>query len=919
MSEVPEFNQTRAVAEGRRAEFIELFEEFASSYPHTLEGQEHIRTYEAGRKQGRQNFQEIEVAVNAGQNVTDAVLLNLLPHYNNPSNVHREAWIHIAPAVQGNIKRWFEGKKWREPEDWPEVAQQLFYFFWRCKEEPAELPAACEEFASSPYSKGFQMGLVTPMLNALRPDSFMLVNAKVRETINHFSAQKYGRNLLEYPKLNALGLAMVQDVEHMTEAASLSELRSSDRLDMFSHWLVGVKQYGFESTSYWKIAPGEKAWQWPECRDGNFIAIGWEGLGDVSSMARAEFEERRDELIAEHPDWTKARLEQVWTFSRIQEADRIVANRGISEVLGIGTVTGPYEFHPSIRHGHRLPVDWGDTQTRQVSEGNWRRTLLNLSPQKFQELRDAPLQDGQEPEYTGATEPSSPFSYQTFKLLGALHETPTKSFYEANKEDFRQYLEEPFQNLFREIAGRLPSRISEVMETKIRLFARILKNDYGKGGAWDFYWGAFYPKGGKRTTGAQLSMWIDRDRLEFGFYIGDYGSEQRKQFLENCADSTETLYEILQDSFEDGGLVFGEHKSDYPAISPATWEEWLDAPEKLGLDVSLVVPREEVLRSSSDQLVSRAVDVYRRLFPLVLLATEEDALTAIGDYLELAEEKPLNPVYSLEECAEDTGFDLQTLAKWTRGINRKGQAILYGPPGTGKTFMAEHLARHLVGGKDGFWDLVQFHPAYAYEDFVQGIRPQSSDGKLSYPLVEGRFLEFCKEARSREGECVLIIDEINRADLSRVFGELMYLLEYREEEVPLAGGRKFSIPENVRVVGTMNTADRSLALVDHALRRRFAFLALYPDYGLLRHYHAGTGFDLDDLISVLETVNAEIDDPHYQLGVSFFMTGKLDQELGDIWSTEIEPYLEEYFFDRPERAKQFAWQNVSPQIGSQYE
>ena len=177
------------------------------------------------------------------------------------------------------------------------------------------------------------------------------------------------------------------------------------------------------------------------------------------------------------------------------------------------------------------------------------------------------------------------------------------------------------------------------------------------------------------------------------------------------------------------------------------------------------------------------------------------------------------------------------MGRWVRAIERKGQAIIYGPPGTGKTFIAEKLALHLIGGGDGFQEVVQFHPAYAYEDFVQGIRPKARpDGSLDYPVVPGRFLDFCDRSRSCQGRCVLVIDEINRANLSQVFGELMYLLEYRNREVPLASGGMFQIPENVRLIGTMNTADRSIALVDHALRRRFAFLALYPNYEVLSKF-----------------------------------------------------------------------------------
>jgi 5-methylcytosine-specific restriction protein B len=212
-------------------------------------------------------------------------------------------------------------------------------------------------------------------------------------------------------------------------------------------------------------------------------------------------------------------------------------------------------------------------------------------------------------------------------------------------------------------------------------------------------------------------------------------------------------------------------------------------------------------------------------------------------------------------------------------------------------------------------ELVQFHPAYAYEDFMQGIRPESQGDRLTYPLKPGRFLEFCREAQRRTGRCVLIIDEINRANLSRVFGELMYLLEYRDRAIPLAGGGEFHIPANVRLIGTMNTADRSIALVDHALRRRFAFIALAPNYDVLRRFHQAAGFPVEGLIETLTKLNRQIGDPHYHVGITFFLHPHLAGELEDIWRMEIEPYLEEYFFDRPEQAENFRWDKVKESLG----
>lgn len=275
----------------------------------------------------------------------------------------------------------------------------------------------------------------------------------------------------------------------------------------------------------------------------------------------------------------------------------------------------------------------------------------------------------------------------------------------------------------------------------------------------------------------------------------------------------------------------------------------------------------------------------------------------------------LNPVYSLEECSQETGIDIIKLNRWINAINRKGQAIIYGPPGTGKTFVADKLGRHLLSGGDGFYELIQFHPAYAYEDFIQGIRPQSdNNGNLSYPMVAGRFINFCTEAEHRTGICVLIIDEINRANLSRVFGELMYLMEYRNQEIPLAGGKKLQIPDNVRIIGTMNTADRSIALVDHALRRRFAFLALQPNYEYLASYQQDSELNIDGLIMVLKQINKEIDDRNFEIGISYFLGPDLEEQIEDIWMMEIYPYLEEVFFDQNDKLSKYIWDKIKEKI-----
>ncbi len=511
------------------------------------------------------------------------------------------------------------------------------------------------------------------------------------------------------------------------------------------------------------------------------------------------------------------------------------------------------------------------------------------------------------------------FTTKTFELLEALHNNPTRQFYTEHKDEFQQHVEQPFQRLFHQVRDRLPQLIRDAMETEKNIFARIPKNDYGRGGAWDFYWGAFYTKGGKRTSDAQLFIAIHTNFLRFGFSIGVRRSQCRERFDANLEKHRDELVALLEDKLTGLGMVFGDPNDVKPPLDHqiTSFAEWV------GSDVRYSVkkhfPKETVVAMPPEELIRQVTDVFTAVFPLVLLTMSDDPMPAIRAYLNqpttVATPKPTQPEYSLAQCAADTGMEEKELARWVRAIERKGQAILYGPPGTGKTFIAEKLARHLIGGGDGFSDLVQFHPSYAYEDFMQGIRPQRVSGGLDYPTVRGRFLEFCDRAARCSGRCVLIIDEINRANLARVFGELMYLLEYRQREIPLAGGGRFRIPGNVRILGTMNTADRSIALVDYALRRRFAFLPLYPNFDVLRRYHQNTGVAVDGLVRVLQRVNQAIDDPHYHVGISFFLREDLPAELADIWQMEIEPYLEEYFFDQRDKYEQFRWQNIQGEIG----
>lgn len=557
-------------------------------------------------------------------------------------------------------------------------------------------------------------------------------------------------------------------------------------------------------------------------------------------------------------------------------------------------------FLPTVDHIAERFANWSASPARRAHRGEIAEAVFDRAklPALFTKR-------------TGGSPSQSYFGAETFALMAGLRRNPTAHHYQQNRDAFVQFVEQPLQDLMRDVARTLPKPVLARMETESGILARIPKNDYGRGGAWPHLWAAFYPRGGKRIADAQLIVALDADELRFGFSLGQYSGQIADRLHTNLMREKGQMRGLLGSTLNRQDLFWGQ-----PPDERLDFATWLQSPTFPRAMVSL--PSAEVLALSREELVQDIGSAFIDLYPLVLFATLDDPMPELFRFLDIEgpEQEP-NPAYSLEECAQQTGFELETLREWLASLERKGQVVLYGPPGTGKTFVAKELAKHLVGGTDGFWEIVQFHPAYAYEDFVQGIRPlERPEGGLAYPIVPGSLMRFCSVASQRTGTCVLIIDEINRANLARVFGELMYLLEYRGEAVPMAAGeRRFSIPHNVRIIGTMNTADRSIALVDHALRRRFAFIALYPQFQVLRQWHANnTGFGVKGLIQVLERLNRAIADANYSVGISFFLLSDPAATLPSVWRTEIEPYLEEYFFDQRSSVDQFRWERVRAEV-----
>ena len=356
------------------------------------------------------------------------------------------------------------------------------------------------------------------------------------------------------------------------------------------------------------------------------------------------------------------------------------------------------------------------------------------------------------------------------------------------------------------------------------------------------------------------------------------------------------MHKIIGKGIVTSDYIYDTSRSTYKHIRKVDWQnkgEWEH-------------PGQAVMKTLTN--ISAYPDYVQKLLALFAEDTSE----------EVSEQKEIKyPLYSKDDFLNEVYMDEDTYNTLTELLEAKYNVILQGAPGVGKTFAAKRLAYSIMGQKDtSRVAMVQFHQSYSYEDFIQGYRP-SKDG---FELENGTFYKFCKEAEEdNERPYFFIIDEINRGNLSKILGELMMLIEKdkRGEKIKLLYSNEwFTVPQNVRIIGMMNTADRSLALMDYALRRRFAFFDFapaFPSEGFKNYLAEKNSPKLESLITAVESLNNTISADEslgdgFRIGHSYFCT---DGEITDEWlksvvEYEVIPLIKEYWFDEPTKVRDWS-------------
>lgn len=642
--------------------------------------------------------------------------------------------------------------------------------------------------------------------------------------------------------------------------AKVVELDASERESI---WGALSDESSSSQVRYWKIAPGENAVLWEEWKAKKYIAIGWPDFGDLSNFDRAGFETRMQELQGQ-PSYGPAGPRQAWRFHRITVGSRIIANQGTHTILGIGTVTGPYEYHPEAgEYCHRLPVKWDDLTKRAIDRKGWRKSLIELDEAEFGRLSaSASGEVGPDPIPEKAVKP----------VAGPCPEPQSIILYGPPG------------------TGKTWTTLTRALE----LIFPINEVD-----SWSL--------NSKSTHFRQLQR---AGRIEFVTFHQAYGYEE---FVEGIrpvmgVDSSEEVrYEL--------------HQGVFKRIALKAAAEGLRRTESVNALTDVARFNRlwsEVIRQIEEGDVSTATSSNNNVYELstsrresILFTRSSDSPDSVDDTEDVGWKLTASKV--IAQLLWENRNELGPVDSWSAQMVSELVSRERNTNG-GVQYTAHWMAAKMLSALSSSLPVLQNERESARIERTQSALDSKDAGTVDFTFSD------------QTPAYVLIIDEINRGNISKILGELITLLEpdrrlgsNLELKLPLAYSpqHRFAVPPNLHIIGTMNTADRSIALMDAALRRRFRFEEMLPQQhvlrSVLREHVAKTEF-IDLVVELFETMNARIRhmfDQDHQIGHAYFLKVRNLRDLRRTFSDRIIPLLQEYFYG--------AWDRVCLVLGCPYD
>ena len=509
------------------------------------------------------------------------------------------------------------------------------------------------------------------------------------------------------------------------------------------------------------------------------------------------------------------------------------------------------------------------------------------------------------------------FCSETFRFLRELREHPNRDWLAGQRDRYHFAVREPLSELCAGLEERyIRPMLNGPHGWDLESDARIVKAPAGVGrgdsgtrpAEETARWITFCRRSQQsKRDDVQLFVRLGEAGLACGLRLGQRARDAGRRFRANIQQHAELLFQRLHTTQAFLSCQFYDDAGEVVRIdSPADLRRW--AAGKNLIAERLIPADSPLLRS--DDLVGEIMLTFHKLLPAYRCGVDDSPREWLA--------KPA-PLYSTRNFLTATLLDADWLGTASLLLGMKRQLILQGVPGTGKTHVARHLSRLLTNGDEERVRLVQFHPAYSYEEFVEGLKPKTVEvngrSEVTYPVEEGVLCQFARLAAGRPAEnFVLLIDELNRGNLPGIFGELLYLLEYREHEIVLPYSRRpFRLPPNLYLIGTMNLADRSVIAIDQALRRRFSFVEMPPSRAILEQWLTEHPPREPGLVAVavnlFESLNRQLREeagPGQQVGHSYFMVPGLDMpQLRMVWEHHIRPLLAEYLGHQPQRLARY--------------